>query len=1256
MADATVTEVNKNMLKGNVDLFDPADSRVKVQARGVQLTAVGQRRDPWLYAGTTWLRDVDHGIEPGMGYTMLESDKVLHEQLTRTAFYFLRQLRKKILPQELILMGKYRRHMMTWVLKHLMPQIDAGEHPEIRPEWKSDTLEMIQKWRASQPADNIDMNILHAMGKNLINIVRGTTPPLRVLTQDGMLNRLYVEGLGTKAGNVDLGALVNQLAHQYPRMRIVEIGSGTGNTTRIVLDALANRYTSYTYTDISTDVFETARKRFDQQTSKLTFKTLNIENSPVNQGFNESAFDMVVASNCLHATRSLDETLHHCRKLLRPGGRLVLLEITRDFLPMQLIMSTLPGWFSGIDDGRVWAPTVGVQQWDKLLKANGFSGVDVSSTPSFCSVMLAQAVDEKIKLLREPLSFFAGAPPLKDMIIVGGGSSTKLVSQCQEILKVAVPSSTVTVVPELEQIQVLKGAIVLCLCDLNQPVFRAMNETRFRGLQDIMETAEVLLWVTSGARSGEDPDANITLGLSSTLRAERMDLRLQFIDVDDPSSVDPYMVAKMLLRVAFLDPSTNDELLWTQEPELALRRGAFYIPRVVALDTVNRRTTARLRQVTQTTSIDSTNETVVINDCYGKLELQAAPLSGIEEGKIRLQVTASSLQALSLNEDASSYACIGRDHITGDKLLALSTVNSSTINVSEADTLHRWQDGDNVADDSVMLQQFLNVAAAKNLLRGLSGPIWVHGAAPDMSQAIDLIARELGVAVVQTISDMAMASDARFIHPFADEEALYDVRPRGLQNFINLAVPRHEAIHAMVSSSLSASAIRANGLEQLYSHWSVAELRSLAQRLVHDNGTVSTKCVQAVRIEETAQVQVESMKFAAVFDWTTASTVNTTIHPMNHHGLFVPDKTYLLCGMTGDLGVSVCLWMIENGARNVVLASRKPNVSANVLQFMSRKGAVVRPMAVDITDMESLRRAYNEIKADMPPIGGVMNAAMILRDRLFHQIPWEDFATVLAPKVAGSKNLDELLGDEQLEFFICFSSVTSIVGSIGQSAYAAANHYMASLIRRRIQRGLSGSIVHIGVLTGFGYIFRQNSEHAETIHKAILPRFDRQSETDLHEMLAEAIVCGRIGSGQTSDLITGIRPVFQGDWRDDPRLSCYTGHEQLEGESTQGQGVNTMSVKAELVATTEPADWIIVLERRFAMAIGNLLEINPEQLDSSMPIASLGIDSLVAIRIREWFLKELGVDVPVLKVMSDSYSVSRMCNDVLVGWRKLDKP
>ena len=85
------------------------------------------------------------------------------------------------------------------------------------------------------------MLILHAVGKNLAAIARGIMPALQVLLKDDMLNRLYVEGVGFADGNLDLGPLVKQLAHRYPRMKVLEVGAGTGGTTRAVLSAVGDQ-------------------------------------------------------------------------------------------------------------------------------------------------------------------------------------------------------------------------------------------------------------------------------------------------------------------------------------------------------------------------------------------------------------------------------------------------------------------------------------------------------------------------------------------------------------------------------------------------------------------------------------------------------------------------------------------------------------------------------------------------------------------------------------------------------------------------------------------------------------------------------------------------------------------------------------------------------------------------------------------------------------------------------------------------------
>ncbi|KAH9865982.1 hypothetical protein J1614_008546 [Plenodomus biglobosus] len=990
MADSTLLSSEEKGLTGDVDLFSGSDATVRVQMRGVRWTALNQGRERWLYASETWVRDAACGIEPSLKTKFYPEDEVLRKLLVRTAHFYLRRLRSQIKPSELVLMNKHRRHLMKWVRDHIFPQIEAGKVPGFEAEWTDDTLEDVQKWSAPYiAAQNNDMLILHAVGKNLVAIARGTMPALQVLLKDDMLDRLYVEGLGFADGNLDLALLVKQLTHRYPRMKVLEVGAGTGGTTRAVLSAVGDKYASYMYTDISAGFFEPAKEKFSQHTGKLSFKMLNIEKDPVEQGFDEGAFDMVIASNALHATRSLKETLSHCRRLLRPGGYLVLLEITTNHLPIQLIMGTLPGWWLGVDEGRVWQPTLSLDEWDKSLKDTGFSGVDTSSTPSFCSVIISQAVNETFHALREPLYMASclADRPLGHVFVVSDMES-ELASKLQALLASHEGVSQCDL-RGLEEIKCPIGAVVLCLCDLDGPVFGEMTETRFEAMQTVFRNASTILWVTSGAASGKSPLCNVTVGLGRTLLAERSDLQLQFLDVDEPTSLEPSLLATLLLRLTGMEQPNPSEMLLTHEPHLALRDGAFYIPRILPLDSLNRQSPAMNSQVS----------------------------------------------------------------------------------------------------------------------------------------------------------------------PFTD-----------------VALPD-----------------------------------------------------PAVKVTE------------------------------KNNGTFAADKTYILFGMAGDLGISIALWMVDNGARNVVLTSRHPDVPAGVFEYLLQKGAVLRVLSVDVTNKEGLRAAYSEIKSSMPRIGGIINGAMVLRDRPFVDTSWDDFEAVLAPKIPGTRNLDELFGgDEALDFFIMLSSATSIVGNTGQSAYSAANHYMASLVRRRRARGLAGSVVAIGFLTGLGYIFRSDTKHRAAIEKSLLPRLDRQAETDLHDMLARAIECGRPDSDQPSELITGIRKRFTEPWHEDVRLSAYLEQEGMQEEgSGQEQAGGIVNIEVQLAATEDPKEGLAVLVKGFSHALGNMLQLDPAQINADTAIADHGVDSLVSVRIREWFLKELGVDVPVLKLMSTNHTLSRVCEDALAGWRKL---
>jgi SAM-dependent methyltransferase len=193
-------------------------------------------------------------------------------------------------------------------------------------------------------------------------------------------------------------------------MKILEIGAGTGSATHLILDNIRRANHSYTFTDISVAFFKEARSAFAVHKDWFLFAPLNIEIDPAHQNFNVHSYDLIVAANGLHATRSMAETMVHVCSLLKPGGYLVMLEITNlNAIWTTCLMGGFEGWWAGEKHGRIWGPMLDVPTWDRLLRYSGFGGIDLRvglGDPKLClyEVLVAQAVDDQVNLLCEPLS------------------------------------------------------------------------------------------------------------------------------------------------------------------------------------------------------------------------------------------------------------------------------------------------------------------------------------------------------------------------------------------------------------------------------------------------------------------------------------------------------------------------------------------------------------------------------------------------------------------------------------------------------------------------------------------------------------------------------------------------------------------------------------------------------------------------------------------------------------------------------------
>lgn len=186
-----------------------------------------------------------------------------------------------------------------------------------------------------------------------------------------------------------------------------------------------------------------------------------------------------------------------------------------------------------------------------------------------------------------------------------------------------------------------------------------------------------------------------------------------------------------------------------------------------------------------------------------------------------------------------------------------------------------------------------------------------------------------------------------------------------------------------------------------------------------------------------------------------------------------------------------------------------------------------------------MRELHKNITTELPPVAGVVNAAMVLQDSLFANTTVDMLKRVLSPKVDGSKHLDELFSDPSLDFFILFSSLSVVSGNSGQTSYTAANAYLTGLATQRRRRGLPASVIDLGPVLGLGYITRSGQIAAEDINNfGAYPI----SEWDLLEHFAEAVLASPISQDGNYEIISGARevdPIIDDrvSWLHNPRLS-----------------------------------------------------------------------------------------------------------------------
>ena len=1265
VADCYLTEASASIMCGDINVFCAEGGHPGIQAQGVVLSSLEvptAANDCSMFWKTIWKGDVLSGVEPAEDsgiQTPLANDRELHEICERTSYFYLNQLCREFQRKEIQPTEWHLQYLMHWALNHICPTGQSGSHPLWEDNWESDTLESIMKLKEHHYDGQIDLELIHHLGPQLPNILSGSKSTLQVLQESDMLETLYTKGLGVQETNAHLGRI------QYPRLRVLEVGAGTGGSTCVALHHLGANIENYTFTDISPAFFPAAQSRFAEYAGVTTFHVLNIERRPLEQGFQAHSYDLIIAAHVLHATRSISKTIQNCRELLRPGGYLILLELTSTTtLRIPFMFSGLPGWWLGREDGRDRSPTLTGAQWDAILRNNLFSGVD-RALPDFeddCmhsfSVMLSQAIDDRIRILREPLTLGSDPACIGKLFIINGRtlSLSRLANGIQSHLNpFAEQTMVINCLEDVLRSSLEYGCAVICLSGLEEATFAQINSQRLSAMQSLFRQAKYIIWATRGCRD-DDPYANIMIGIGRSVSREMAHLRLKFVDVDHVHLKEhramATMFSEMLLQMICLDLPTYDNILWSNETEVAVEDGAVVIPRVIQDDALNHRFNSTRRRITKTVS--SISVPVEMSTRDDRLVIEKVK-SDPEQSLSHLHVLSSSLFCFACaDDDRPFYICLGYSP-TDDKrkLLAISETNGSSITMG-ADKTFPFNCNTNVNEG---LSAILAVIVCESLLSGSTGTVWIHNADDCTAEIICSMAEHKDVPVFLTTSNgsstLASTGKATYVHPCAAERELRPLIPPNLKRFIDMGVNvdglvEFAATLADYKVGFQKGVYYAN-LKQIiplsYGKSSLTKIlesycsrRDWLQGLGH---LAVTAVVQADMVHEHSEQAIVK----SIISWTGIGSIQVEVMPAASDRLFMDEKTYFLIGLTGDVGLSLCEWMTDHGAKYVAIASRHPTIPQGILQYLQKKGLTIRIFSLDIADDDNLRNVHQEIVASMPPIAGVVNAALIVRDHPFDGMALEDLEAVFRPKVVGTLNLDQLFFSTPLDFFILFSSAASIVGKPAQSGYNAANLFMSTVAARRRKRGFSASVMHFGMLLGFGFIHGQ----AGPITEARFRQDDLLAipEPDFHEIFAQAIVSGRPESDLNPEIIAGLGTEINTPWRAMPRFGhCLIKGAERSGDQGRDPKQSSQSIKDRLKGACDSKHALSILKATIASRVTLALGSPGEGVNEHVGLVNLGLDSLVAVEIRSWLLKILEIEVPVLKLLSGS-SLLDLCQYVL---------
>ena len=1120
-----------------------------------------------------------------------------------------------------------------------------------------------------------ELTVTARCGNRLADVLRGAADPLEVLFPGGdtaAQARIYRDTPIAKSFNGAIRDMVRRHVAEWPTgrpLRILEIGAGTGGTTAHVIDALPAEGVEYTFTDIGRSFVNRARDTFGRH-AFMRFEVLDIDRDPAQQGFAAESYDLVIASNVLHATRDLRVTLDRVRTLLAPGGTLCMFEVTRPRAWVDLTVGLTDGWWLFEDEAlRSENPVLTRDAWLALLGTAGFESAaatgdqDASTGLAGQSIILARRPARSVTASRwlvcgSPDGLSAGLVERlrsEGAHVFGAALGERFASaEDRAIVSVSDPAS-------FRELLTLEGAAaptdvaVLWPADHHDAAGDATLERLEPVLASVLHLTQALLanaaqpprlhLVTRGAQSAAgdtdrvDPAQAAVWGFARSLVLEHPELRCRCIDLDPASN--------SWTDVEHVELTQPDD-----EAAVAIRGGERRAARLQPLPLPPAPATPHRLQYATSGSLDD----LAFVPCARR-----SPAAD----EVEIEILAAGLNfrdvvhALGVREDVAALGaeCVGRVVAAGSAVEALQPgdlVLAAAGAFGDYATIHaelavRVPESLSIAEAATLPIAFLTAQAAlHDVARMRRGQrVLIHAAAGGVGLAAVQLAVAAGLEVYGTASTPAKRE---LVRSFGARD-VFDSRSLSFES---------DVMHAtggagvdIVLNSLAGEFIPAS-LRVLADdgilvelgktgEWDDARTRTLdgvragvryvtvdlTDDLLHNPsvpGRMLAQIVDRVTMGELRPLPYRTLPMRRAVDAfrsMAAGRHTGKIVLVRDGHLPVRDTgSYLVTGGLSGLGLRMAEHLFERGARTLVLMGRSaPTAEAeSVIQRLRDGGATVNILRVDVADRSALEDVIGSVPA---PVRGVVHCAGVLSDASLVQQTWESFETVLRPKAAGTLNIDWLTRGQPLDFFLAFSSIAGTLGSPGQANHAAANAFLDAVAIDRAARGRPAVSLAWGAWSDIGAAVRHgvNTRAAGRGLGTISP--------DLGMALTEAL-------SSTGHAAITVSPmdwdVFLGEGTVAPfyeRVAALRRRRKQSAQPTSAPAAPAARSLADELADTPAARRPAVLKERIRGAVRRVLGLTQDlDIDDRQPLGDVGLDSLMAVELRNALGALIGRTLP----------------------------